>query len=109
MLGTRLRKKLLAYTFSNPDESYYVRELSNLIQEDPGNVSRELRKLENEGIYNCLTKGNVKFYSLNKDYPVFRELEKIVLNTVNNENNSPNARAKNNQRRKRSRSFPRKE
>jgi predicted transcriptional regulator with HTH domain len=83
LLGTRLRKKLLAYTFRNPDESYYVRELSKLINEDPGNVSRELRKLENEGIYNCITKGNVKFYSLNKNYPVFRELGKIVLNTVN--------------------------
>jgi predicted transcriptional regulator with HTH domain len=104
LLGTKLRKNLLAYSFSHPDESFYVRELSGLIQEDPGNVSRELRKLENEGIYNCRTRGNVKFYSLNKDYPVFRELEKIVLNTVNNESNSPNPKAKNKQRKKRSRS-----
>ena len=82
MLGTRLRKKLLAHSFSNPDESYYVRELSNLIKEDPGNVSRELRKLEEEGIYSSTTRGNVKFYSLNKAYPLFREIKKIVLNSV---------------------------
>ena len=80
-LGTKLRKKLLAYSFKNPDESYYVRELSGLIKEDPGNLSRELRKLEEEGLYNSITRGNAKFYSLNKSYPLFREVKKIVLNS----------------------------
>ena len=82
LLGTKLRKNLLAFSFSRPDESFYVRELSGLIQEDPGNLSRELRKLEEEGIYSSTTRGNVKFYSLNKAYPVFSELKKIVLNSV---------------------------
>ncbi len=82
LLGTKLRKKLLAYSFNNPDESYYVRELSGLIKEDPGNLSRELRKLEEEGLYNSITKGNAKFYSLNKGYPLFKEMKKIVLNSV---------------------------
>jgi len=81
-LGTKLRKKLLVYSFKNPDESYYVRELSGLIKEDPGNLSRELRKLEEEGLYNSITRGNVKFYSLNKSYPLFREVKKIVLNST---------------------------
>ena len=82
LLGTKLRKKLLAYSFSHPDESFYVRELSGLIQQDPGNLSRELRKLEAEGIYSSVVRGNVKFYSLNKSYPFFRELKKIVLNST---------------------------
>jgi len=82
LLGTKLRKNLLAFSFSHPDESFYVRELSGLIREDPGNLSRELRKLEEEGIYRSTTRGNVKFYSLNKAYPVFSELKKIVLNSV---------------------------
>ncbi len=82
LLGTKLRKKLLAHSFNNPDESYYVRELSGLIKEDPGNLSRELRKLEEEGLYNSITKGKVKFYSLNKAYPLFKEMKKIVLNSM---------------------------
>lgn len=82
LLGTKLRKNLLAFSFNHPDESYYVRELSGLIREDPGNLSRELRKLEEEGIYSSTTRGNVKFYSLNKSYPLFREVKKIVLNSV---------------------------
>jgi len=82
LLGTKLRKNLLVFSFSRPEESYYVRELSGLIREDPGNLSRELRKLEEEGIYSSTIRGNVKFYSLNRDYPLFRELKKIALNSV---------------------------
>jgi DNA-binding transcriptional ArsR family regulator len=82
LLGTKLRKKLLAFSFSHPGESFYVRELSGLIREDPGNLSRELRRLEEEGIYRSATRGKEKFYSLNKSYPLFREVKKIVLNSA---------------------------
>lgn len=102
MLGTRLRKKLLAHSFSNPDESYYVRELSNLIKEDPGNVSRELRKLEEEGIYSSMIRGNVKFYSLNKSYPLFREVKKIVLNSADGKNRAKTDAAINNSKKSKS-------
>lgn len=81
LLNTRLRKKMLAYSFTHIDENYYVRELSSLIDEDPGNLSRELRKLEEEGLYTSFAKGNVKFYSVNKDYPLFKELKKIIFKT----------------------------
>lgn len=81
LLNTKLRRKLLAYSFTHSDENYYVRELSSLIDEDPGNLSRELKKLEEEGLYNSVTKGRVKFYSLNKKYPLFKELKRIIFKT----------------------------
>lgn len=81
LLNTRLRRKLLTYSFTHSDENYYVRELSILIDEDPGNLSRELRKLEAEGLYASFAKGNVKFYSVNKDYPLFKELKQIIFKT----------------------------
>jgi predicted nucleotidyltransferase len=81
LLNTKLRRKLLTYSFTHSDENYYVRELSGLIDEDPGNLSRELRKLEEEGLYTSFIKGKVKFYSLNKRYPLFKELKKIIFKT----------------------------
>jgi predicted nucleotidyltransferase len=81
LLNTRLRRRLLAYSFTHCDESYYVRELASLIDQDPGNLSRELRKLEAEGMYTSSIKGKVKFYSLNKNYPLFEEIKKIVFKT----------------------------
>jgi predicted nucleotidyltransferase len=81
LLNTKLRKKLLTYSFTHPGEDYYVRELSGLIEEDPGNLSRELRVLEEEGLYTSVTRGRVKLYSLNNKYPLFRELKKIIFKT----------------------------
>jgi predicted transcriptional regulator with HTH domain len=101
-LGTKLRKNLLAFSFNHPDESFYVRELSGLIRQDPGNLSRELRKLEEEGIYSSTTRGNVKFYSLNKSYPLFREVKKIVLNSGDGKNRARAGTAGNNPRKPKS-------
>lgn len=81
LFNTKLRKKLLTYSFTHPDEQFYVRELSVLIDEDPGNLSRELRKLEEEGLYISSIKGKEKFYSLDKDYPLFSELKTIISKT----------------------------
>lgn len=82
LLNTRLRRKLLVYSFTHLDDARYVRELAVLIKEDAGNLSRELRKLEREGLYKSVTRGNLKLYSLNKSYSLFGELKSIILKTV---------------------------
>jgi DNA-binding transcriptional ArsR family regulator len=61
------------------DEQHYLSELSTLIKEDPGNLSRELHRLEREGLFSSMPKGKLKFYALNKKYPLFRELRQIFL------------------------------
>jgi predicted nucleotidyltransferase/predicted transcriptional regulator with HTH domain len=81
LFKTKLRKKLLTYSFTHPDERFYVRELAGLIDEDAGNLSRELRELEKEGLFDSSSRGNIKFYSLNKSYPLFRELNQIIFKT----------------------------
>lgn len=81
-LNTRLRRNLLAFTFSHAGENFYVRELAGLIQEDAGNLSRELRKLEGEGLFTSRVRGNSKFYVLNPQYSLFDELKRIVFKTT---------------------------
>jgi len=81
LTNSELRRKLLAYFFSHPDESFYVREIAAFIKEDPGNVSRDLRRLEEEGLFNSLSRGRTKYYSLNRSYPLFDEYKKIVFKT----------------------------
>jgi predicted transcriptional regulator with HTH domain len=83
LFNTRLRRKLLFYSFTHSDESYYVRELANFINEDPGNLSRELRKLAQEGLYQSVSRGNIKLYSLDKNYPLFKELKAIIFKAGN--------------------------
>lgn len=80
--GSKLRSKLLSCFFTNPEKSLYVRELGVILNEDPGNLSRELRKLEREGIFISHTKGSVKFYSVNKEHPLFDDLKNIIFKTA---------------------------
>ena len=81
LLSTKLRSRLFAYLFTHPDESFYVRELADIINEDAGNLSRELRKFEAEGLLRHSFKGRIKLYSLDKTYPMFGELKKIISKT----------------------------
>lgn len=79
--ATRLRKKLLTYSFTHTDAEYYVRELAGYINEDPGNLSRELSALEKEGLYHSSKKGSLKIFSVNKNYPLFNELKEMIFKT----------------------------
>jgi len=81
LTNSESRRKLLAYFFTHSDESFYVREVAAFIKEDPGNISRDLRKLESEGLFKSLTRGRTKYYSLNKEYALFEEYKKIVFKT----------------------------
>lgn len=87
LFNSQSGKKLLAYLFAHPEQSYYVRELAILINTDPGNLSRNLHRMEKEGILNSQVRGNERFYSLNKQCPFFQELKKIVGKTIGLEKN----------------------
>ncbi len=81
LITSKLKSKILSYFFTNPEASCYVRELAAIVDDDAGNLSRELRNLEAEGIFISNTKGRLKIYSLNKRYPLFNEIKKIVFKT----------------------------
>lgn len=82
LLKTKLRKDLLSYLFSNPDKNCYLRELASLIDADAGNLSRELRMLEGEGLLISKKQGNRKMFRINKKYPLFKELKQIIFKTT---------------------------
>jgi len=79
---SKLRKNLLSYFFTNPECNLYLREIASIIGADPGNLSKELSKLEKEGIFLGHERGNQKYFSLNKKYPLFKELKSIIFKTV---------------------------
>ena len=81
IISSELRRKLLTHYFINPDEKYYVRELASLLNLDPGNLSRELRRFEKEGLFETEMKGRIKFYLLNIKYPLYNELKQIIFKT----------------------------
>jgi len=81
-LRSEITKQLLNYFFLNPHESLYVNELERKLKLDKRNLVKKMRELENEGLLKSQIRGNLKLYSINKDYPLYKEYNKIILKTV---------------------------
>lgn len=81
LVSSKLRRRLLAHYFTHPEEKYYVREVAALLDLDPGNLSKELRKLAEEGLFKEEPKGRIKFYRLNSSYPLYGEIKQIIFKT----------------------------
>jgi len=81
-LRSRLRRELLAYFFLNPAAEHYVRELAGILKVDPTNLSRELSRLERDGLFTLRVRGNQKHFRLNAKYPLFHEVRGIVLKSA---------------------------
>jgi predicted nucleotidyltransferase len=77
-----LRRKIILYFFANPDSRLYVREIAKITGVDAGNLSKELLRLEGDGLFVSDHRGNQKFYVLNKNYPLYSELKSIVFKTI---------------------------
>jgi len=81
-LRSKLRRNLLAYFSTNPHARHYVRELARVLEVDPTNLSRELTRRSREGLFRSEIKGNQKYFGLNRDYPLYEEVRRIIFKTV---------------------------
>ncbi|MEW6002548.1 MAG: nucleotidyltransferase domain-containing protein [Nitrospirota bacterium] len=82
IFGSRIRAKVLGWFYSHSDESFFVRQLANILKEDSTNLSRELSTLANLGILSSIKQGNLKYFQANKNCPYFKELKGLVLKTT---------------------------
>lgn len=78
-ITSRVRRKIVVVYAKYPDFHTHVRGLAKLIKEDPGNIQRELKKLEKIGFLTSEKQGNTKIYATNKKFPIFKELQSIVI------------------------------
>ena len=77
LFGSKTRAKLLQLFFENPNKSFYVREMTRVIDEQINSVRRELLNLENIGIIKNETFDNKVYYSANTKHPFTRPLVDI--------------------------------
>jgi len=78
-ITSRVRRKIIVVYAKYPDFKTHVRGLAKLIKEDPGNIQRELKRLEKSGFLTTEKQGNTRLYSTNKSFPIFKELQAIVI------------------------------
>jgi len=81
ILFSKTVRNLLTVFITNPKKRFYLRQLCGLINSSPRPVQLALRKLESAGILQSQREANIKFYSLNKQSPIYPEIKGIILKT----------------------------
>lgn len=78
-ITSKTRRKIITVFTKYPDYKIHVRGLAKLVREDPGNIQRELARLEKAGFVKSTRESNTKIYSANQKYVLYRELQSMVL------------------------------
>lgn len=81
-LRSGVTKQLLNYLLLNPKEELYVNELSRKLDLDKRNLVKKLKDLEKEGILTSQERGNLRLYSIDTTYPLYKEYRAIFLKTI---------------------------
>jgi hypothetical protein len=75
LFGSKTRAKLLGLFLNNEKKSFYVREITRLVDEQVNSVRRELANLHNLGVLKSDTYDGKLYYAVNKSYPYFGPLK----------------------------------
>jgi hypothetical protein len=77
LFGSKTRVKLLQLFFSNPNRSFYVREITRKIDEQINSVRRELSNLLSIGIIKSNADNNRLYYEVDQEYEYYQPLAMI--------------------------------
>jgi predicted nucleotidyltransferase len=81
LFSSRVRVKLLAQFFMHAEQRFYARALAREAHEHYNAVWQELTHLEGIGLLLSEQDANVKYYHLNRRFPIYEELRRIILKT----------------------------
>lgn len=77
LFGSKTRVKLLYMFYSNPNRSFYVREITRKIDEQINSVRRELGNMLSVGIISSDTNNNKLYYEVNQKHELYEPLAAI--------------------------------
>ena len=85
-ITSRVKRKIVVFFVTYPAIKMHSRGLAKLLKEDPGNIQRELAKLEVAGFLSREKKKNTYTYFAYTNFLFFSELQSIVVK-VREQNN----------------------
>lgn len=81
VLFGKTRQAILALLFEQPEQTYYLRELSRLTGISPGALQHELGRLQKADLIQRVKDGNRVTYKPNTAHPIFTELQSLISKT----------------------------
>lgn len=79
LLGSRTRAKILRLLLTNPEKSYFVREIVRKVREHLNSVRRELTLLTDIGVIVASGEKVKRYYQAQPEYPLFAELKALIF------------------------------
>jgi predicted nucleotidyltransferase len=74
--------RILELFFRDPAKEYYFREIAKELGQKPGEIQAYLNSLVKEGVLLDRKVANLRFFKLNKEYPLYNEIKSIVSKTL---------------------------
>lgn len=85
LFSSTTRVKLLSTFLLHPDQEYFVRELTRLLDEQINSVRRELENLKRIGMVKSRNKNRKKYFKVNPDFPLYTDLRNMFGKAVQGE------------------------
>jgi predicted nucleotidyltransferase len=82
LFSSKTRVEILKLFLFNPENSFYQRQISALIQQSIRGVQREVEKLQQLGLIEKSVQGNRIYYKTNKNCPIFEDLKNILFKST---------------------------
>lgn len=79
---SEITKKVLGYFFLHEGSQMYINEMARRFDVDSGNLTRKLEQLQKEGLLMSEFQGMERYFTLNRDFPLYKEYKKIVLKSI---------------------------
>lgn len=85
LFSSNARVKLLRVFLINPDEEFFIRELTRKLDEQINSVRRELDNLKKIGLLRSRVRNRKKYYAVNKNFLIYTELRDIFIKAGSND------------------------
>ncbi len=82
LFTSNTRIKLLTLFLLNPDEEYFIRELTRKLNEQINSVRRELDNLKKLGLLKSRVKNRKKYYIVNKNFVAYHDIRNIIIKAM---------------------------
>lgn len=82
LFKSKIRQKILSRFFADESRRFYINEMARLVNTTQGTCRRELNKLVDVGVLTTSKEGNLLYYQVNKQTPLYREFSAIIQKTI---------------------------
>lgn len=82
LFSSQTRVKLLSTFLLHPEEEYFIRELTRLLNEQINSIRRELENLRRIGLVKARHRNRKKYYRVDPDFPLFTELRSMFAKEI---------------------------